>query len=164
MKEWFKKRVTFSDQNLLQELLVSSQVDNNFMRMEHSTFLEVLHMVTPLIQKETTVMREAVSTTERLSTTLRFLATGQSFEDLKFSTSIAPQTIGNIVMETCNAIIKVLKKNIKVSEMFYFIFLQPYKKIKMYKIEVTRKVKAKKTCVNQIVGRYYLYWVSLITS
>jgi chemotaxis methyl-accepting protein methylase len=40
MKEWFKKRVTFSNQNLLQELLVSSQVDyNNFMRMEHLTFL-----------------------------------------------------------------------------------------------------------------------------
>jgi hypothetical protein len=45
MKEWFKKRVTFSNQNLLQELLVSSQVDyNNFMRMEHSTLLELLHM------------------------------------------------------------------------------------------------------------------------
>jgi hypothetical protein len=45
MKEWFKKRVTFSTQNLLQELLVSSQVDyNNFMRMENSTFLELLHM------------------------------------------------------------------------------------------------------------------------
>jgi hypothetical protein len=45
MKEWFKKRVTFSNQNLLQEMLVSSQIDyNNFMRMEHSTFLELLHM------------------------------------------------------------------------------------------------------------------------
>jgi hypothetical protein len=46
MKEWFKKRVTFSNQNLLQEQLVSSQVDyNNFISMEHSTFLELLHMV-----------------------------------------------------------------------------------------------------------------------
>jgi hypothetical protein len=46
MKEWFKKRVTFSNQNLLQELLVRSQVDyNNFMRMKHSTFLELLHML-----------------------------------------------------------------------------------------------------------------------
>jgi hypothetical protein len=45
MKEWFRKRVTFSNQNLLQEMLVSSQVDyNNFMRMEHSPFLELLHM------------------------------------------------------------------------------------------------------------------------
>jgi hypothetical protein len=45
MKEWFKKCATFSNQNLLQELLVSSQVDyNNFMRMEHSTFLELLRM------------------------------------------------------------------------------------------------------------------------
>jgi hypothetical protein len=45
MKEWFKKRVTFSNQNLLQELSVRSQVDcTNFMRMKHSTFLELLHM------------------------------------------------------------------------------------------------------------------------
>jgi hypothetical protein len=47
MKEWFKKRITFSNQNILQELLLSSQVDyNNFMRMEHSTFLELFHIVT----------------------------------------------------------------------------------------------------------------------
>jgi hypothetical protein len=45
MKEWFKKPVTFSNQNLLQELLVRSQVDySNFMRMKHSTFLELLHV------------------------------------------------------------------------------------------------------------------------
>jgi hypothetical protein len=45
MKEWFKKRVTFSNQNLLQELLVRSRVDhNNFMRMKHSTLLEPLHV------------------------------------------------------------------------------------------------------------------------
>jgi hypothetical protein len=45
MKEWFKKRVTFWNQNLLQEMLVNSQVDcNSFMRMEHSTFLKLFHM------------------------------------------------------------------------------------------------------------------------
>jgi hypothetical protein len=45
MKEWFKECVTFSNQNLLQELLVRSQVEyNNFMRMKHSTFLELLPM------------------------------------------------------------------------------------------------------------------------
>jgi hypothetical protein len=46
MKEWFNKRVTFSNQNFLQELLFSSQLDyNNFMRMEHSTCLELLLML-----------------------------------------------------------------------------------------------------------------------
>jgi hypothetical protein len=45
IKEWFKKRVTFSNQNFLQELLVNSQVDyNTFMRMEHSIFLQLLHV------------------------------------------------------------------------------------------------------------------------
>jgi hypothetical protein len=45
MTEWFKKRVTFSNQNVLQELLVRSQVDyNSFMRIKHSPFLELLYM------------------------------------------------------------------------------------------------------------------------
>ena len=52
---------------------------------------------------------------ERLSATLRFLASGQSFEDLKFLTAISPQSLGLIVMETCNAINQALKNYIQVS-------------------------------------------------
>lgn len=67
-------------------------------------------------------MREPISPEERLSLTLRFLASGQSFEDLKFLTAIAPQTIAIIVMETCEAIISVLKDNIKVSKIIKCIY------------------------------------------
>ncbi|XP_068213299.1 uncharacterized protein [Palaemon carinicauda] len=56
-------------------------------------------------------MRDDVITVhQKLSTTLRFLATGQSYEDLKFLTRIAPQTIGQFILPTCNAIISVLNK------------------------------------------------------
>jgi hypothetical protein len=59
-------------------------------------------------------MRNSISASQRLSATLRFLATGQAFEDLKFTTAIAPQTLSGIVLETCKAIIWALKDNIKV--------------------------------------------------
>lgn len=49
-------------------------------------------------------MREAVSTEERLIATLRYLAVGNSYEDLKFTTAISPQLLGRIIPETCTAI------------------------------------------------------------
>jgi len=48
---------------------------------------------------------KAISHTERLATKLRFSVTGRSFEDLKFSTAIAPETISSISLETCEAMI-----------------------------------------------------------
>jgi 3-hydroxymyristoyl/3-hydroxydecanoyl-(acyl carrier protein) dehydratase len=71
-------------------------------------------MVASLIVKEDTFMRNAIPANQRLSATLRFLATAQAFEDLKFTTAIAPQTLSRLVLETCKAIIWALKNNIKV--------------------------------------------------
>ncbi|KAJ8965637.1 hypothetical protein NQ314_003987 [Rhamnusium bicolor] len=63
-------------------------------------------------------MRSAISAHERLTVTLRFLATGRSYEDLKFSTRISPQALSYIIPETCNAIHDVLQSYIKVSNKF----------------------------------------------
>ncbi|KAJ8969202.1 hypothetical protein NQ314_001873 [Rhamnusium bicolor] len=56
------------------------------------------------LKKQDTVMRESIPPEERLIATLRYLATGQSYESLKFSTGVAPQTLGYIISETCMAI------------------------------------------------------------
>jgi len=71
-------------------------------------------MVSPLIQKKDTAMRQAITPHERLTATLRFLATGRSYEDLKLSTIMSRQALGKIVPETCRAIYKVLKEYYKV--------------------------------------------------
>ncbi|KAG5899627.1 hypothetical protein JTB14_037285 [Gonioctena quinquepunctata] len=55
-------------------------------------------------------MRKAITAEERLIVTLRYLATGRSLEDLKFSAIISPQALGNIIPETCDCIYKALKK------------------------------------------------------
>lgn len=41
---------------------------------DEDTYIELLNLVTPLIKKQDTVMRKAITPHERLSTTLRLLA------------------------------------------------------------------------------------------
>ena len=64
--------------NMVQEL--SSEDPSglqNFLRMDMSTFNELLEMVTPIIKRRDTLMRDSISPAERLALTLlRFLATG----------------------------------------------------------------------------------------
>ncbi|XP_074027668.1 uncharacterized protein [Leptinotarsa decemlineata] len=79
--------------------------------MDEDTYLELLKLVTPLIKKEDTLMRQSITPHERLTATLRFIATGRSYEDLKFSAIISPQALGHIIPETCKAIYYVLKKD-----------------------------------------------------
>jgi hypothetical protein len=45
---------------------------------------------------------------------LRFSASGLTFENLKFETAIAAQTLGRIIIETCEAVTRVLKNYIQV--------------------------------------------------
>jgi len=73
---------------------------------------ELLNLLIPYIEKKDTVMREAISPRMRLSATLRYLATGNSFQDLAYSTRIAPNTLSKIILETLQAIITVLDKNV----------------------------------------------------
>jgi len=56
----------------------------NFLRMDKIDFEELFEKVTPVIQRQDTWMREAISAYERLSITLRFLATGDSYKVILF--------------------------------------------------------------------------------
>ena len=60
------------------------------------------------MKKETTNFREPISASERLSITLRFLATGESQQSLSFAYRIGKATVSKIVRETCDAIYEVL--------------------------------------------------------
>jgi hypothetical protein len=79
--------------------------------MDSEAYLELLQKVTPRIKKCDSVMRRAITPHERLSVTLRFLATGRSYLDLKLSTAVSPQALGVIIPETCAAIYEVLQKD-----------------------------------------------------
>ncbi|CAH1958474.1 unnamed protein product [Acanthoscelides obtectus] len=109
-KNYLMKREHYSHINLVNELEFAPKDWHNYLRTNEETYLKLLSMVTPLIKKQDTVMRKAISPHERLTATLRFLATGRNYEDLKFTT-ISPQALGVIIPETCEAIYKVLRKD-----------------------------------------------------
>lgn len=111
-KTWLQKRKCFTHLKLVKEL--NGDDYRNFMRMDEDCFMELLAMVRPFIEKKSTVMRESVSAEERLVVTLRYLATGRTLEDLKFSAAISPQLLSSIIPETCEAIYNTLKEYIKV--------------------------------------------------
>lgn len=127
-KKWLMKREKYSHINLLNELKFAPKDWHNYLRMNEETYLKLLSLVSPLIERKDTIMRKSISPHERLSATLRFLATGRSYEDLKFSTVISPQALGHIIPETCEAIYKVLRRdwlkvNKKLTIYFYYKLL-----------------------------------------
>lgn len=73
--------------------------------MDEETYLNLLSLVTPLIEKNDMVMRNAISPHERLT------ATGKSYEDLKFLTVLSPHALSNIISETYDAIYEVIFKD-----------------------------------------------------
>lgn len=111
-KEWYLRRDESNHLNLLREINKSHPEDyKNYLRMDENTFYTLLEIVGKRIKKQNTVMREAISPEDRLAATLRYLATGNSFEDLKYATSISPKTLRVIIPETCKVIYEELQKD-----------------------------------------------------
>ena len=78
--------------------------------MTPNRFENLLTLVAPLIEKRTTRFREPISASQRLALTLRFLATGESQQSLRFSYRIGKATVSKIVSEASLAIYNSLKQ------------------------------------------------------
>lgn len=88
----------------------------NYLRMDEDTYTHLLNLVSERINKCDTQLRKAITSHERLTATLRFLATGRHYTDLKFTCGISQPSLSIIIPETCEAICDVLLKDvIKVS-------------------------------------------------
>lgn len=74
-KNWLRQRVKYLHVNLLTEFKIKSKI-GNYLRMDEETYLKLLALVSPLIEKRNTKMRDAINCHERLTATLRYLATG----------------------------------------------------------------------------------------
>lgn len=98
----------------------------NFARLSSSNIEYLLQRIDPIIKKADTNYRSAISSLERLLVTLRFLATGDSYNSLMYLFKISKQTISTIIPETCDAIAEVLKDNVMVSNVYYKIKILLY--------------------------------------
>ena len=111
VKPWIQRRDTLGAYNaLISDISLSDREDYcRFMRMNTEAFSELLERVRPYITKQTTVMRKPISAEENLAITLRFLATGESYESLSFLFRVHYSTIANFVPKVCHYIYEVLK-------------------------------------------------------
>ena len=74
-------------------------------RMYTRTFEDLFSWMAPIIQKSSTA-----TPAERLSVTLRYLATGDSQTTIGTSYRISPTTMGRIISETCQTLWRVLSE------------------------------------------------------
>lgn len=103
-------------ENQLEELIVEpSGQFNNFTRMSIIDFEYLLQRIAPFITKKNTPKREAIPAKIRLAITLRFLASGDSFESLHFLFKVSSSIISRIMPEVCIVLNQVLKDQITVS-------------------------------------------------
>ncbi|CAK1593490.1 unnamed protein product [Parnassius mnemosyne] len=110
-KKWLLQRPRYSHINLMAELALQEPNDfRNYLRLDSCTYQQLLSLLEPMLTKQDTCMRKAITAHERLSATLRFLATGRSYEDLQYSVAISKQSLSKIIPETCDAIIATLQE------------------------------------------------------
>ncbi|KAJ8890823.1 hypothetical protein PR048_010332 [Dryococelus australis] len=89
---------------LIEELRENYPDDyKNDLRMDSVSFDSLLDLIKNKISKTNTMMRKCISAEERLTATLRFLAIGRSFEDLKFTTGTSASSLCAVIPETCKA-------------------------------------------------------------
>jgi hypothetical protein len=68
MKECLKKRNEYTHENLLKDLRLSEPSDfQNFLRLDATSFDDLLKMIMPRIEKTNTTMRDAIPPSQRLS-------------------------------------------------------------------------------------------------
>ena len=78
-------------------------------KLLHILLQDLLRRVTPYIKKKTTRLRKPLSPGEKLACTLRYLATGESYESLHFQFRISTAAISLFIPEVCDSIYLSLK-------------------------------------------------------
>jgi hypothetical protein len=78
-RPWIERRDRLGAYHALMQELRDEDPSSlrNFIRMDITAFHELHQLVSPFIRKRDTIMRNSISTEERLALTLRFLATGE---------------------------------------------------------------------------------------
>ena len=114
MREWLTKRHHFGHYDqLLTELHKEDPRDYiNYLRITPNVFQEMVEKLTSHLEKMTIFMREPLDVGLKLTTTLRFLATGNLYSSLQYSFRVEVSTICKFILEVCKAIIEVYKDEV----------------------------------------------------
>ncbi|XP_068203583.1 uncharacterized protein [Palaemon carinicauda] len=84
----------------------------NYLRITPDLFQAMVDKLTPHLQKQSTFMRESLQIGFKLAVTLRFLATGNSYQSLQYSFRVDASTICKFIPEVSKATITVYKDEV----------------------------------------------------
>ncbi|XP_058123115.1 uncharacterized protein LOC131285213 [Anopheles ziemanni] len=127
VRRWWMRPIFFrrqEDGNRLLDNIVAEQANEtmiNFLRMKKEDFDVLLDMIRPEINRMNTNMRDSITAQERLLITLRYLATGETFNkirqlgSLQYLFQVSRSSISNIVKETCSCLTKALRSYVKIA-------------------------------------------------
>lgn len=91
MTALYKSRNKYDGTDLLSDL--NDTFFQNFTRMSKQDFAILLDIISLIIAKQNTFFREAIPPEARLTVTLRFLASGDSYASLQYTFKISRQII-----------------------------------------------------------------------
>jgi len=90
--------------NLMEDMRHEAIEDTikHFTRLTTIEFEHLKSLIEAQVKKMDTQFREAISVTERLAITLRFLTTGDSYTSLQYLFRVSKQSISRIIPEVCD--------------------------------------------------------------
>ena len=113
-RNWIKRRHERGYfNNIIQELRIEDRFGfREMFRMDVTDFVNILAKISDMISpKERLSGTNPVQADERLALTLRFLATGETFQSLSFQYRISLNAISCIVKSCCKAIVEQMASN-----------------------------------------------------
>lgn len=107
MRPWLQDKHKGHATQLLDDILGCGDKKSykNFLRLNEEQFKEILDRIAHRIKKQDTNMRLAITPEQKLTLTLKFLASGDSFKSLEHDFRIAANTMSAIIPDTCQAIV-----------------------------------------------------------
>ena len=110
-KKWLSRREEdgFSAKLFKELRHEEPELFRNALRMSAEQFDYLLNLLKPHIEKADTTFRKSIPAVIRLALTLRYLATGESFNSLRLLFHVAQPTISAVIPEVLDAI-KVLEE------------------------------------------------------
>lgn len=129
---WMRPSLRKRDSHSINELIDDLREDDiglsgeirssfkNFLRMSSEDFENLICLIGPAVAKRHTNYRNAISVTERVAITLRFLATGDSYRSISYLSKVSTQSISVIVPEVCEVLITSLSGYLKVCIAFFY--------------------------------------------
>jgi len=107
VRDWILRRPLFGvyDQLMVELRREDPHSFKNFLRMTPAMFDELLDRLTPRLMKQDTFFRLPLEPGIKLALTLRHLASGNKYADMKFSWRVPHNTISIVIREVCQAIV-----------------------------------------------------------